>query len=91
MIQLLSMMLRAAASPWPAGGEPCEDEERWRLDPLSHPALRAMSPAQLGDLPFGRSCPSPPVGAPQAPSAQLAPSRPAPRSARTSLSAMSAG
>jgi len=26
----------------------------WRRDPLSHPALRAMSQRELGDLPFSR-------------------------------------
>ena len=25
---------------------------RWRRDPLSHPALQAMSQRELGDLPF---------------------------------------
>lgn len=27
--------------------------EPWRCDPLAHPALRAMSQAELGDLPIG--------------------------------------
>ena len=29
-------------------------EARYVSDPLSHPALRAMSPRELADLPFGR-------------------------------------
>ena len=29
------------------------ETERWRLDPLSHPALRGMSERELGDLPIG--------------------------------------
>lgn len=27
--------------------------EHWHSDPLSHPTLRAMSQAELGDLPIG--------------------------------------
>ena len=27
-------------------------EDRWQHDPLSHPEIRNMSPAQLADLPF---------------------------------------
>jgi len=30
------------------------DEEDWRRDPLTHPALAAMSPRELADLPFDR-------------------------------------
>lgn len=35
--------------------QPCRlsEAESWRLDPLSHPALRAMSSHQLADLPIG--------------------------------------
>lgn len=29
------------------------DCEPWRFDPLTHPALRSMNQAQLGDLPIG--------------------------------------
>lgn len=29
-----------------------EDRRRWRLDPLSHPDLDAMSPRELGDVPL---------------------------------------
>ena len=32
-------------SPAPGGGG-------WREDPLSHPAIRAMGPDELADLPF---------------------------------------
>lgn len=28
--------------------------QTWRHDPLSHPALAAMSPRELADLPFNR-------------------------------------
>lgn len=28
------------------------NEARWRRDPLSHPAIRAMSPREIADLPF---------------------------------------
>lgn len=27
-------------------------DAEWRRDPLSHPALQAMTPRELGDLPF---------------------------------------
>lgn len=30
------------------------DEEAWRQDPLSHPAIRRMTPHELADLPFDR-------------------------------------
>lgn len=28
------------------------DEEQWRRDPLSHPAIRGMSLREIADLPF---------------------------------------
>lgn len=35
--------------------EPVRDDlANWIADPLSHPALEAMSQRELGDLPFGR-------------------------------------
>ncbi len=46
--------LRAGGMSSPPG-QNCPDQEeqlQWRRDPLSHPALQAMTPAQLGDLPF---------------------------------------
>lgn len=33
-------------------------EARYVSDPLSHPALRNMSPRELADLPFGRDAAS---------------------------------
>ena len=41
---------RRARSHWKAG------PESWRRDPLSHPALQAMSQRELGDLPFDPRC-----------------------------------
>jgi hypothetical protein len=39
------------------------EAEQWRMDPLAHPALRAMSQAELGDLPIGHaSLPRRPTG-----------------------------
>lgn len=31
------------------------EAERWRMDPLAHPALRGMNQAELGDLPIGHA------------------------------------
>ena len=31
------------------------ESEQWRMDPLSHPALRRMDQGQLGDLPIGHT------------------------------------
>lgn len=36
------------------------ESQTWRLDPLSHPALAAMSPRELADLPFNRCYRLPP-------------------------------
>ena len=82
MIQLLSIIARALAHRSPQVDEPYEEAERWHADPLAHPALRVMSQTQLADLPIGHPASRP---------AQLAPTRPAPRRAPTSLSIMSAG
>jgi hypothetical protein len=32
------------------------ERERYRADPLSHPALQSMDQRQLGDLPFDPGC-----------------------------------
>ena len=40
--------LQAAEQPRPGDGA-----ERWREDPLSHPAIAAMDMRELGDLPCG--------------------------------------
>lgn len=52
MLQLLFTIARTAAGRLAA---PCglTEAERWRADPLSHPALRAMDQTQLADLPIG--------------------------------------
>ncbi|MEF2074101.1 hypothetical protein [Consotaella aegiceratis] len=40
------------------------DEDRWRLDPLSHPAVQAMHPTAMADLPMPVwSDPTPPADA----------------------------
>lgn len=31
-------------------------QEPWRCDPLAHPVLDRMTPAELGDLPLGEVC-----------------------------------
>lgn len=43
-------MVAAAGAARRARAEAC-----WRADPLSHPALRGMSPHQLDDLPLDRT------------------------------------
>lgn len=48
MLQFLLKIARLATAP-ACSAEP----ERWRFDPLAHPALRRMSQAELGDLPIG--------------------------------------
>ena len=48
MIQFLLNVSRRFAA-----GCALSETERWRLDPLSHPALRGMSERELGDLPIG--------------------------------------
>lgn len=40
----------------PASAVSAEERVQWLRDPLSHPALEAMSARELGDLPFGRAC-----------------------------------
>ena len=37
-----------------ASSDRTADEDDWRRDPLAHPALAAMSPRELADLPFDR-------------------------------------
>lgn len=37
---------------WMWVGSLKEDSQEWLRDPLSHPAIRAMSMTQLADLPF---------------------------------------
>lgn len=38
---------------WRGGSQPTPREAAaWRRDPLSHPVLQAMTPRELGDLPF---------------------------------------
>ena len=37
----------------PAAARDLSQGDRWQCDPLAHPALRAMTQAQLGDLPIG--------------------------------------
>jgi hypothetical protein len=58
-----------ALREWASAGSSDDDTEEWRRDPLSHPALRAMSLTQLADLPFDPYCisneeePGPSMGA----------------------------
>lgn len=52
MIQFFSTAARALAPRLPAA-DALTEAERWRRDPLSHPALRAMSQRELADLPIG--------------------------------------
>lgn len=47
MIQLFLNIFKPRVSP-PATG----DEEKWRCDPLAHPALATMNQRELADLPF---------------------------------------
>lgn len=47
MFQFLLTIARALAAP-----SSLSDAERWRADPLSHPALRAMDQRELADLPI---------------------------------------
>ena len=51
MIKLVFMAARALASRLPAA-DALTEAEHWRRDPLSHPALRAMSQRELADLPI---------------------------------------
>ncbi|MDA4845541.1 hypothetical protein [Hoeflea poritis] len=44
--------VRRRSSSCGHGDPDIEKQLRWLRDPLSHPQLRSMSQAQLGDLPF---------------------------------------
>lgn len=46
MMKLLYIITRWRRPP------PAPDSTDWRDDPLSHPAIRAMDPDELADLPF---------------------------------------
>lgn len=46
MIKLLYIL-----TPWRRPSS-APDRAEWRNDPLSHPAIRAMNPDELADLPF---------------------------------------
>jgi hypothetical protein len=48
-------MLPALGRRWLEPVDPDTEDEDWRCDPLAHPALEAMSPRELADLPFDRS------------------------------------
>ena len=52
MVQIFLKLTDALARLFQAACEPSEDQ-RWRADPLSHPALSRMSTAELADLPIG--------------------------------------
>ncbi|TKT77356.1 hypothetical protein [Aquamicrobium sp. LC103] len=52
MLKLLLILRRTIELIFASPYEPSE-EERWRMDPLSHPVLRSMSPLELSDLPLG--------------------------------------
>jgi hypothetical protein len=53
MLQLLWSAARAAGAAFRRVAEACE-EGSWRSDPLSHPAIRAMSERERADLPAGQ-------------------------------------
>ncbi|HZH12108.1 MAG TPA: hypothetical protein VEZ24_17285 [Microvirga sp.] len=52
----LKILIERFRSLQPLFSERMKDENReeWLHDPLSHPALRNMTPDQLADLPFDR-------------------------------------
>lgn len=50
MIQFLCTILAGR----PAGLRPGDPADCWRLDPLSHPAIRRMTERERSDLPFDR-------------------------------------
>jgi hypothetical protein len=51
-MKIFSVVLEALRTDAPAPSE--EERAGWLRDPLSHPALEAMSGRELADLPFNR-------------------------------------
>jgi hypothetical protein len=52
-MKIFSRFTRLFANPG-KGKVSADDELRWWRDPLSHPAIEAMSSRELGDLPLSR-------------------------------------
>jgi hypothetical protein len=50
MLQFLFTVVRRIL-----GRNGLSETERWRMDPLAHPALRGMNQTELGDLPIGHA------------------------------------
>ena len=52
-MKFLSIVKTLGQALFEPADTPSESQNWWR-DPLSHPALAAMSPRELADLPFNR-------------------------------------
>tara|TARA_R110002072_G_scaffold101442_3_gene223326 strand:+ start:328 stop:513 length:186 start_codon:yes stop_codon:yes gene_type:complete len=56
MTRIANLAAIVTAWSWSAPSpKSLEDEERWKRDPLSHPAIRRMSSLEIADLPFDSS------------------------------------